>query len=262
MNGSYNLSGGSDAVDVLKVTARSEGIWGNRITVKIEDPSEKPATTHFKFTVKYAEAAGFKEEYEGEGVSEIFDNVKMQDVEDKINGVSAFIKVEVADNKRPLNGSYDLSGGVDGVQDADFTGDANNKKGLHAFDEVDDINIVAVPDKAGDPEVIMAGLNYCKQRKDCFFVADAPYGLIPTKVVEFRKATGEYAGNAFNSSYGALYYPWVYINDPLTGKRSLYPHQVLLLEHTLILIQREGSIRRQLVSPKVILILLWVLRGL
>lgn len=214
----------ADNADALKVTARSEGVWGDKITVEIADPSEKPAATHFKLTVKYEER--FKEEYEPVDVlEEVFDNITITDVENKVNGISAFINVDAVADKRPVNGSsYKLTGGADGVEDADFIGDADNKKGLHAFDEVDDINIVAIPDKAGDPEVILAGLNYCKNRKDCFFIADSPYGLIPTDIAKFKKGTGGgNTGNAFNSSYGALYYPWVYISDPLTGKNKLVP---------------------------------------
>lgn len=213
-----------DNADSLKVDARSEGSWGDRVTVDIAAPSEKPADTHFKLTVKYKEAETFKEEYaEVSEVSEVFDNIALAEIEDKINGVSAFINVDSL-GTIPVNGTYKLEGGVDGIEDADFIGNIDNKKGLHAFDEVDDINIVAIPDKAGDPEVILDGLNYCKNRKDCFFIADSPYGLIPTDIAKFKKGTGGgNTGNAFNSSYGALYYPWVYISDPLTGKRKLVP---------------------------------------
>lgn len=211
-----------DNADALTVTARSEGEWGNRISVKIEDPTDKPKETHFKFIVEYKEK--FKEEYEPEDIlTETFDNLSIAEIEDKVNGISSFINVSAKTDKRPVNGSFTLTGGIDEIEDADFIGDENNKKGLHAFDEVDDINIVAIPDKAGDREVILAGLNYCKSRKDCFFIADPPYGSIPTEVKNFKNATGNYSGNAFNSSYGALYYPWVYINDPLTGKKKLIP---------------------------------------
>lgn len=217
---SASVSVKDGSVEVIKISARSEGIWGNRITVIIDDPSEKSKDTHFKLTVKYKEL--YEEEYEGE-VSEVFDNISSAAVEEKVNDISAFLKVDAVSDKRPVNGSYPLAGGVDGIKDADFEGDASNKKGLHAFDTVDDINIVAIPDKAGDREVILAGLNYCKLRKDCFFVADAPYGIEPTKALDFKKGTGDYSGNAFNNSYGALYYPWIKISDPLTGKNKLVP---------------------------------------
>lgn len=222
---------GEGATGVLKVTARSEGSWGDKITVDIEDPSEKSKDTHFKLTVKYGEK--FKEEYEGE-ISEVFDNISIEEIEDKINDISGFIDVDVLldltkeENKKkmPAKGSNTLEGGIDGIDDPDFIGDESDKKGLHAFNEVDDINIIAIPDKAGDRDVILAALNYCKNRKDCFFVADPPYGADPTMVKKFKYGTGDsgdYKGNAFNSSFGALYYPWVYISDPLTAKKKLIP---------------------------------------
>jgi phage tail sheath protein FI len=44
------------------------------------------------------------------------------------------------------------------------------------------------------------------------------------EAVDFRNGTGDYAGNAFNTSFGALYYPWLLINDPVTGNpRYLVP---------------------------------------
>jgi phage tail sheath protein FI len=229
MKSSVTIMDIAGATQVLKVTARSEGSWGDKITVDIEDPSEKPTETHFKLIMKYGEK--FEEEYEGE-VSEVFDNISIEDIEGKINDISGFIKVGVLldltieenKSKLPAKGSYPLTDGIDGVDDPDFIGDESNKKGLHAFNEVDDINIVAIPDKAGDRDVILAALNYCKNRKDCFFVADPPYGADPTMVKNFKSATGDYeGGNAFNSSFGALYYPWVYISDPLTARKKLIP---------------------------------------
>lgn len=220
---------GGAAVNVLTVTARSEGKWGERVTVVIDDPSDKPKDTYFKVTINYKEQETFKNEFEGE-VSEVFDNISSANIEDTINNVSSFINVHAdATDKRPKNDSYPLADGVDGIEDADFIGTADNKKGLHAFDEIDDINIVAVPDKYGDREVILAGLNYCSGRKDCFFIADPPYGIPPADstnggVKEFKSGTtNTYKGNAFNSSYGALYYPWLWISDPLTGKKRLVP---------------------------------------
>jgi hypothetical protein len=72
--------------------------------------------------------------------------------------------------------------------------------------------------------VIIAAYSYCQNRKDCFFVADSPFGLDPQSVLAFKQGTGTtYAGNAFNSSYGALYYPWVLVTDPLTGGNKFVP---------------------------------------
>src|SRR5207249_4163792 len=95
--------------------------------------------------------------------------------------------------------------------------------GLHAFDVVDDINILAIPDWPGDREVIIAAYTYCQNRKDCFFVADAPMTLTPQQVLAFKEGRTPYEGAAFNSSYAALYYPWIWMSDPRTGGKKLVP---------------------------------------
>lgn len=246
---SYKTVRDQYGVDALEVSARSVGNWGNRVEVTVEDASGNLKAngqlideTRFKVIVKYREADLFSAEYVGNGVIEVFDQLTLFDIEEKINNGSTFIKVKVtltlpkddagvvAFKNRLSKAFYQLSGGADndegteGFKSSDFLGDAANKKGLHAFDEVDEINIVAIPDMAGNRDVILNGMNYCKNRKDCIFVADPPHGLTPTEVVQFKNAAGSYAGgNVFNSSYGALYYPWVYINDPATGKQKLVP---------------------------------------
>jgi len=217
-----------DNAKCMRIYASSEGTWGDRITVKVENASEG---TGFKLTVSYGET-GKEEDVE------FFDKLAIADVEDYVNGISKYIKVEKdkwKEDDTEVTGSgkdpkkdqkVTLSGGSDGISDlsdADFYGDESAQNGLHAFDVIDDINIVAISDKAGDREVIGEALSYCKKRKDCFFVADPPYGLTPTQVKDFKSATGAYSGNAFNSSYGALYYPWIYVSDPLTGKKKLIP---------------------------------------
>jgi hypothetical protein len=127
--------------------------------------------------------------------------------------------VEVIDSgsTRPSNGPFNLGGGHDGValQGPDWAGAAGV---IHAFDPVDDINIVAIPDAKGDAVVIRDAYSYCQNRKDCFFVADTPDGLTAQEVAAFRQATGN-----FNSSYAAIYYPWIAVSDPLTGKPKFTP---------------------------------------
>ena len=114
-----------------------------------------------------------------------------------------------------------LAGGGDGIKDAsgastlewdDFIGDESAGNGLHAFDTVDEINIVAIPDMMGDETTMKAGFAYCENRKDCFFIADSPRGKTPAEILGIKKTS-------YNSSYGALYYPWIEISDPLGGNK-------------------------------------------
>ncbi len=94
---------------------------------------------------------------------------------------------------------------------------------LDALDTVDTINMAAIPDCQGERATMLAGFNYCSGRKDCIFIADTPVGLTPAQVLQYKKGEGEFTGNAFNTSYGALYYPWVYMTNPATGDKILVP---------------------------------------
>jgi phage tail sheath protein FI len=209
-----------DAAASIKVTAASEGIWGDKISVEAKAASDIAlAANGFKLVIKY-----------GSDETESFDNLTMETVEDAIDNVSAYIKVVkqgVNPNPPKKDTPVTLASGNDGLTDisaTDFEGDAKALNGLHAFDVVDDINIVATPDMAGNRDAILAGMNYCQNRKDCFFIADPPKGLEPTTVKTFKEGTGTYKGNAFNSSFGALYYPWVIVSDPLNpGKKKYVP---------------------------------------
>lgn len=232
----------ADGDAAMRFSATSDGTWGDNIRVTAKDATDVAAASGFKLITEYKNTKGEYVEVE------VFDNLTLSTVEDILNGQSGYIRVEKdswkegataveASKKLPKkNDPIALTGGNDGISDnagaptladIDFIGDESEtaKNGLHAFDVIDDINIVAIPDKAGDREVILAAMNYCKTRKDCFFVADPPYGLSPIQAKDFKAATGATygGGNPFNSSYGALYYPWIYISDPLTGKNKLVP---------------------------------------
>lgn len=226
-----------DNQDLYTISARSEGDWGNRISVLMEQ-SDNGKAGCFTLTVKYMENPNFHNEYVGEDpegeIVERFENIYTYNIKDKVNDVSAFINVDLlitlskdTELKMPsITGLVQpLTGGKEGNSNngPKFIGSTNTPAGLNLFDTVDDINIVAVPDKAGDRDFILAALNYCKQRKDCIFIADPPHDLTATQVKDFKAGTGAFPGNPFNSSYGALYYPWVIINDPLTGKKKTVP---------------------------------------
>lgn len=218
----------SGTADLFAVTARSvtsngdgsNGSWGNNISIAIDKSSDNN-DAHFKLTVKY-----------GKSVVEIYDPLAMVTdgaVPDAATGTasSSYISLAIKDaTKKPKKDdsiAYSLSGGGDGISGSDYIGSADKRNGLHAFDIIDDINIVAIPDLNGVRADILSALNYCSSRKDCFFIADAPYGVSPTDAKDFRNAAGKYSGNPFNTSYGALYYPWVDIKDPLTGAKKAVP---------------------------------------
>ncbi|HEX2926967.1 MAG TPA: phage tail sheath C-terminal domain-containing protein [Ruminiclostridium sp.] len=231
--------------DLFEITARSEGTWGNRVSVEI-GKSSNGQEHGFKLNIKYTELSSFKDEYVGEEVEgelvEVFDNLLITNFEEKINDVSSFINVKLlidltdmdyivenlkkvpafTQEKKPIV----FTNGKDGISYIEYIDSENQKLGINAFTPIDDINIIAAPDVADmiqNRDIILEILNYCKKRKDCFFVIDPPHGLSPQEVKDFKEGAGDFKGNSFNSSFGALYYPWVFISDPLTGKKKLIP---------------------------------------
>ncbi|MHB9038485.1 MAG: phage tail sheath C-terminal domain-containing protein [Armatimonadota bacterium] len=219
-----NLAGGLDPQDTLKISSINEGTWGDDISVEILDGTIEPAT-EFDIIVRH----------KGEAV-ELFRNLSVDEsksnhVELVVNDRSDYITVDdlaPASNgalDRPALGAFTLADGDDGltgIGDTDYIGDSSQHIGLYAFDEIDALNILALPGVTTAP-VIIAGIAYAESRKDLLFIAETPIHLEPTEAVDFRKGNGAYTHAAFDSSYAALYYPWLEIADPLTGKSKLVP---------------------------------------
>ncbi|HEX8144678.1 MAG TPA: phage tail sheath subtilisin-like domain-containing protein [Pyrinomonadaceae bacterium] len=247
---------------VMTVFASSEGKWGETVSVQTAPAGFSPTPDPNKFKLNIF-LAGTVEPVES------FDQLSMKEfdatgvlpnpdhVERRINGISKYIVVKDASTlttdiappffpaspnpllpPKPLaNGSDGLPPGTAGATNllpADLIGGVASgttpARGLFAFDAVDDINIVAIPDlvlsafaTADVRAAIGAGMTYCENRKDCFYVADTRDGLSPQDALAFKRGTAPFSGNAFASKYGAIYYPWIFATDPITGKAKLVP---------------------------------------
>ena len=197
-------------LNTLRVQALNEGLWGNDLSIDIGD-GKKELANEFGITVK-----------EKGSVVETWDDLSMEStkenyVENVINGKSNYIQVDsldststVPDNRPQVQSDVPLAGGVDGVSDitdSDYIGSEATKSGLYAFDDVDEVNSIAIPGITSQTAV-QAGLDYCAGRADAGFVADCPPDQTPQETKTFREQ--------FDSSYGYYYYPRVLINDPLT----------------------------------------------
>jgi len=130
----------------------------------------------------------------------------------------------------PAAGTYTFSGGDDGITGiaaADYIGInlGNNSTGLQLFinPDVVDINAVAVPG-VYDDAVVQALLSIAETRRDCMALIDPPTGLDPATVVDWADGANVYAAqNAINTSYAALYYPWVETYDSYNAVSRLVP---------------------------------------
>ncbi len=114
------------------------------------------------------------------------------------------------------NEGYTLSNGDDGapVSNFDLIGVADKKTGLHALDDKDDVNFIAIPG-ASDPAVLSAAVGYCGVRRDCFFIADCDGKRTKDTPTNEPVNVRDFMRNRITTknSYAALYYPWLEVAD-------------------------------------------------
>lgn len=112
---------------------------------------------------------------------------------------------------------------------SEYVGDAAARTGFAGLETVDEITMVAVPDlmsahlrgdldAEGVKTVQLAVLSHCEQMGDRVAVLDAPPGMNAQRVRTWRNDEA-----AFDSRYAALYYPWIKVFDPATGRNTLVP---------------------------------------
>lgn len=94
--------------------------------------------------------------------------------------------------------------------------------------ETYDINLIACPDFPGNKYVISSLITLCEvTRGDCFALVDPPQNLTPQNVVNWHNGDGLWSNeNALNSSFAALYYPWIQILDSFTESLQWVPPSV------------------------------------
>jgi hypothetical protein len=234
----------TSVASTLAVSATSQGTWGNTVSIEIVN---KSATT-FDLNV-------YERGYQVEGYKNLVltpetlpdplapgtDIANPLFVENAINGNSSRITVTngVGNTTLPLpnpvGSRYLLTGGTNGGTTAVsnpslYIGVASEVEttGLQFFRNPEnlDINLIAVPGIA-DPAVINEMIDLCQTRGDCMAIVDPPNPTTADKVCATPQSMVTWVnGNngehqAFNSSYAAIYWPWLEIFDPV-NKTTVY----------------------------------------
>jgi hypothetical protein len=143
----------------------------------------------------------------------------------KINVDASSIKsdpVEEIFGAGKTKGNIILSGGSDGninaVTAGTFIGQDNGpgkRTGIQAFIENDQVSMMAVPGITM-PDVVVSLVSHCENLKSRFAVLDMPKELTKTKeLIEYR--------DMIDSTYAAMYHPWVQIFDRSTQKAGYFP---------------------------------------
>lgn len=215
--------------ETMTVSALSPGTWGNDLQIQITNGT---APNTFQISV-IDTSSGLPT------VVEIFPNLVGTLADQNlpaglkyflpaINGTgrvgnSKYITVtdDLTNSGFPVNGTYTLSGGDDGMEsvtDGSFIGvtDGGLNTGLQLLANAEeiDVNLIFCPGIHSAP-VINAMISLCETRADCMCLIDPPLGIGVEQVVDWHNGAGGYEDHAaFNSSYAALYWPWMQIFDP------------------------------------------------
>lgn len=192
------LKDATTSTDSLNVKAKNDGVWGNDISVEVVN-SESVGHT-FGLNVYYKGVLA--EKFTGATLDTIEEEAKASKLVN-ITVVGTAIPVDVAQTN--LAGGLD---GLTGIGDTDFLGDEQYSNGLHALDNVR-FNLVAIPSVTS--QAVHKGLlDYVNDRMDCFAILEAPMNMSASQVATYVTTTA-----SLNSDFGAIYYPYLKVSDPI-----------------------------------------------
>jgi phage tail sheath protein FI len=243
--------------DLIKIVSgsnskilRVQTIDDNRITfytnIDIDITSADLSAQEWKETVVQAVDFGIRIKNEKEDFVEYFPKLSMNKNSSRyvaregvINGVSKLVSIEVEGD---VGGSYEVNDlppvtqmasmttkiGTDdlgNIKIAQFIGvdkGKGDRTGLTAFEAVDEINILCLPDmmlsnqeKTGSyfGKDQISGLqgkmiSHCERLKDRFAILDSLRNYDITEIQNWKV-------DHFDSQYAALYYPWIRVLDPI-----------------------------------------------
>jgi phage tail sheath protein FI len=230
------VSGAQPAVETLSISALEAGAAGADITVEFSKPTgEDVAEDQFNVTVRKGT------------VEEVFEKVTLRkakgvrNVVEVINKESKLVKAAEKESslamaeRTPKPGAYALSLGTAkalsiGKISADvLIGNAADRTGLSGLEVAEDVTMVCVPDlmalyQAGSinmdgvKAVQLAAIAHCENMKDRFAILDCPPGLTAQQVKDWRMKEAGY-----DTKYGAVYYPWIKVANPLGGEAIMVP---------------------------------------
>jgi phage tail sheath protein FI len=222
------------SVETLAVTALEAGPAGAEISIEVVKPGGEDAPQdQFNLIVRRGET------------EEVFENLTFskargaRNVVDVVNRQSKLIRIAEKESelslaeRAPNPGKYSLkvseakTTAIVPVSSDVIVGDAAERTGLSGFEVADEVTMLCVPDlmalyqtKAlsmeGLKAVQLAMIAHCENMKDRFAILDCPPGLNPQQMKDWRMKDAGY-----DTKYGAVYYPWVRVANPLGNGESI-----------------------------------------
>lgn len=211
-------------IEALRAVALP-GVTGT-ITVDVsEDPPEEGKDGEPTYTVVVS-AGTDREEYPHLPLK------GRSNVATKINSASKLIKIVDTGVSLPetriAGGTYTLvtpPRSAERVDAGHFEGDVAKREGMGGIAPLDEVTMIVMPDIMtlnGDGKQMrdLQGkmIAHCEIAGGRMAIIDAPQGLIPQEVLEWRMNTAGY-----DSKYAALYWPWIEVMDPITRRPIMVP---------------------------------------
>ncbi len=229
---------GDPKTESLLIEARQGGPVGNEIEVVVKHESAPPVAEGEEAPKEAGDTFVLvvnRGGREAERFGDLTFGTGARNVETVVNAQSQLIQVKALRKtgklaeRRPAEGSYALQGGdikALTVSAPQFEGNTAKREGLGALEALDDVTMVAVPDLMssflrGDMDldgvkaVQTAVINHCERMKYRFAILDAPPGMSPQEIGDWRQKQAGY-----DTKFGALYYPWVAAPNPLSASGS------------------------------------------
>lgn len=212
---------------------------GADISVEVVDAEgENPPEDRFKLLVR--KGGKVAETYEASTRKNVKSYLVQQVRESKLIGVveqpgvpqtrpdKQTVSVPTAAAAVPADGAS-APGRLARVDPGEYVGDAEARTGFAGLEAIDEITMVAVPDLMSahqrgelDAEAVrtvqLAVISHCEQMGDRVAVLDTPPGLSAQRARNWRM---EEAG--YDSRYAGVYYPWIKVFDPATGRNAMVP---------------------------------------
>ncbi len=229
------LASATDAdVGSYIVKAIETGDKAQKISIDVQAPGKDDPKGSFKIVVKKANKT-----------VETFGPLTTQkgktNVQTVVNSQSKIIRLErVGDTDLvPAVGSValkpiDSSTLPEEVNPTDYVGDPARRSGFGGLEAIPDVTMVVAPDimalhdqGALDREAVKAVqtgmIAHCEIMGNRMAILDTPRGLNAQEVKDWRVDFTNY-----DSAFAAMYWPWVGISDPLSGKKSFLPPSGML----------------------------------
>jgi uncharacterized protein len=224
------------SLESLIITALEAGAAGAETTIEVVKPAgDNPPEDQFTLI---ARRAGTEEKFENMSLRK---GKSARNVIDVVNKESKLIRVAEKEStlspleRIPSPGVYPLAlaevktKALVKVSSEVIVGNAAERKGLLGLEIADDVTMVCCPDimalyqsdnlsMDGVKAVQLAMIAHCENMRDRFAVLDCPPNLNPQQVKDWRMNVAGY-----DTKYGAVYYPWIKVANPLGGDSITVP---------------------------------------